>query len=144
MTIDRRNLNRAATMLVAVLTLSGLAACGGGGGSPASPATVVDTAPPAPPTAAMTLNQGDLVKVAWQPNVTDADLAGYRLTRAAAGAVVVLVDEPLDIVRFVDDHPFDGRAVYRVTAVDLAGNESLAATVVHDRGEGRPDARVIH
>ena len=131
-------------MLAAVLMLSGLAACGSGGGSPASPpATVVDTAPPAPPTAAMTLDQGNLVKVAWQPNVTDADLAGYRLTRAAAGAVVVLMDEPQDIVRFVDDHPFDGRAVYRVTAVDLAGNESLAATVIHDRGEGRPDARVI-
>ena len=121
-----------------------LAACGSDDAPTAPPAAEPqlgpDTSPPASPAGLVTRNLALLrVKVAWQANVTDPDVVGYRLTRTGRERTVVLVDEPADITRFVDDHPFGGLATYAVTAVDAAGNESPAATIIHDPESRTPD-----
>ncbi len=56
---------------------------------------------------------------------------------------MTLVDYPVDIDRYVDDHPFEGVATYAVTAVDASGNESAAATMVHDFFGDPPPRPVI-
>ncbi len=113
----------------------GLAACSSDSDSsslanPVAPA--VDTAPPVAPTTVWTAKSLDLVKVSWDANVSDPDLAGYRLTRTGGDMTVVLIDQPIDVLRFVDDHPFAGVATYAVTAVDADGNESPATTITLD------------
>ncbi len=136
-----------------LLPLLLLSACGGGDGptAPADqadpaprPAPAIDTSPPASPsglaTCALPLRR---VKIAWDPNVTDPDVVGYRLIRHSGGADVRLQVEPTPETHFVDDHPYAGVATYRVTAVDAAGNESPAATITHDLRASAPQ-RQIH
>ncbi len=133
----------AALLILALPAIALLTACGSDSAPtapPAVPRSAPDTSPPASPVGLATQNLALLrVKVAWQANVTDPDLVGYRLTRTGSGRTVVLVDEPADATHFVDDHPFDGLAVYAVTAVDAAGNESPAATITHDLATRTPD-----
>jgi len=127
-----------------ILLLLAVAACSGDDAGPAAPALGEpepapapgpDLSPPASPTGVTsTMMSPWRVKVAWEANVTDPDLVGYRLTRTGGGATVTLMDEPQNVTNFVDDHPFGGLAVYAVTAVDAQGNESPAATIVHDAG----------
>ncbi len=136
---------RTATLLLLTLPLLALLnACGSDDAPTAPPATepqfAPDTSPPASPVGLVTRNLAlQRVKVAWQANVTDPDVVGYRLTRTGRERTVVLVDAPADITHFVDDHPFGGLALYAVTAVDAAGNESPAATIIHDPESRTPD-----
>jgi hypothetical protein len=127
-------MRRRLTILLASILLLGLAACGGDDPAPVSTPLVptIDTAPPAPPTGVSCANLASTVKVSWEAGDHDVDFVGIRLTRTAANGTVVLVDQPVDIDRWVDDHPFAGVATYAVTAVDEEGNESAAATVVHE------------
>jgi hypothetical protein len=131
--------------ILGILTVS-LAACGGDDAAPPmTPATpAVDTAPPVAPTNLVSCAVGRDVKIAWQPNVSDPDFVGFRITRTGAGQTVVLVDEPVDIDRYVDDHPFEGVATYAVMAMDQAGNQSAAAQVIHDYFADCPPRPVIH
>jgi hypothetical protein len=136
-------------LLLGLLLLGG---CGGDGGpaTPAGPtdpgprpAPAMDTSPPVSPTGLATCNLPlRLVKIAWDPNVTDPDVVGYRLVRRSGGADVVLQWEPTPRTHFVDDHPYDGLATYRVTAVDAAGNESPAATITHDLRASTPQRQI--
>lgn len=137
-------MRRSPMLLLTLPLLLGLAACGSDD-SPAMPtAPPVDTAPPVAPTGMTASTQGyNLVKIAWEPNVTDPDLVGYRLTRTGLGMTVVLMDSPQLVERFVDDHPFSGLSTYAVTAVDDAGNESPVVVVVHDYNCVRPPNRAI-
>lgn len=106
------------------------------GRSPANPpaATLLpaDLAPPAVPTGVYAQVRDLQIKLGWEANDTDPDCLGFILDRSAAGATVHLVTEPLDATAFVDTHPFAGVAVYRVFAVDTAGNVSAAATFAVD------------
>lgn len=140
--MTRRRLQIVITCLLALV----LAACGSDdAAAPVAPPTpVVDTAPPAAPTHLVSSAAGRDVKIAWQPNVSDPGFLGFRITRTGAGQTVVLVNEPVDIDRYVDDHPFEGVAIYAVTAMDQAGNESAAVQVIHDYHAACPPRPTIH
>ena len=70
------------------------------------------------------------VILTWTPNTTDADLAGYMVYRENGSRVAALVDAPLSQNWFQDDSPvLDASNVYRVTSVDLNGNESTSITL---------------
>ncbi len=122
-----------------ILTLTCIAAlaflavgCGSDDDSPTGP--VVDTAPPALPSnlqAVYDEAQAAAV-ISWAPNTTDADLAGYLVSRASYDLdPVELVSAPQSANQFQDaDVASCGRQVtYYISAVDESGNVSAAATV---------------
>ncbi|MGY1635472.1 pectinesterase family protein [Geodermatophilus sp. SYSU D00742] len=100
-----------------------------GAGTPTDPIDTVAPGAPADPTA--TLGR-DEVTVSWTAPA-DADVAGYRVTRTAAGAqpVVVSGEDPVTGTAFTDDTVTTGTTyTYSVTAVDTAGNASAASAPV--------------
>ncbi len=109
------------TVLAAALVVAGCS-------DDSSPTAVVDTMPPAVPTSVQAQTSGRAVVVSWADNVTDADLAGFRVVRETAGQLTVIVDEPQLDCTIVDRPPI-GLSVYHVTAVDVNGNESAHALV---------------
>jgi hypothetical protein len=86
---------------------------------------VKDVSPPAAPLGVATLVTADAVEVSWSPS-GEADLAGYRVYRAAEGAPPArVVDLPASRTTWRDPAPGRGGAhLYTVTAIDQAGNES--------------------
>ncbi len=90
-----------------------------------------DTFPPAAPTGVTAAYAQGVVDLIWTAN-TEPDLAGYNVYRSEKGASTVrlnrgLIKTPL----FRDPSVQPGREyLYRVTAVDLAGNESPASADV--------------
>ncbi|MBN2493512.1 MAG: PD40 domain-containing protein, partial [Deltaproteobacteria bacterium] len=92
---------------------------------PTSPVevSVGDVEPPAPPEALVALASGSDVALGWQAGA-EADLAGYVVYRLDAGTWVRLGAQPADTPAYVDGGLVNGTYTYRVTAFDLAGNES--------------------
>ena len=93
----------------------------------------VDTTPPAAPTGLVATVErngtaGD-IRLTWNAN-TEPDLAGYRIFRDGAVLDTSLLTEP----RTTDAGRPEGRYLYRVVAVDRAGNSSppAASTVSVD------------
>jgi hypothetical protein len=123
--------------LISVLALTFMVVgCGSDDDSPAAPA--VDTAPPALPGGLQAdyAPHQDVVTVTWDANVTDADFAGFLVSRGDYDLdPVELVDAPQAANSFQDsDLDGAGRQVtYYVSSVDESGNVSAAATVVVDR-----------
>ena len=80
-------MNRARTISLPILIilLAGiLAGCGDEDLSPTSmtaTAVAIDTAPPAIPTGLVASATGTMVKIRWEPNFTDLDLAGFLVYR---------------------------------------------------------------
>ncbi len=104
----------------------------------------VDNLPPAAPAPLTGQFVGGTTHLHWNRNI-EADLAGYRLYR---GASVGFVPGPGNLVASLADTGFADPAgliyVYKLTAVDIHGNESpvatltpTAATGVSDRGAPR-------
>ena len=96
-------------------------------------AAAVDTAPPVLPSG-LDLQYAAVdraVTVSWDQNVSDADFAGFLVSRAAYdGEPVALVDEPQAAPYFEDADVDFGRVVtYYIYSVDTSGNASAAATV---------------
>lgn len=92
--------------------------------------TSVDTAPPAMPTGLTAEPAADGVVISWDPNTTDADLAGFIVERTVRGSELMLIEEPTDVTECVDPAPIAGyENIYSVSAVDLAGNLSAYATI---------------
>jgi hypothetical protein len=90
----------------------------------------VDTAPPAVPanlTVAYDADAGSAT-ISWAQNTTDADLAGFIVTRDYYGDVDVLVGTPAMISDFEDSAPLMGVSTYNVYSVDDAGNQSAVAS----------------
>jgi hypothetical protein len=118
-------------LLMALAMTIGAVGCGSDNdNSPVAPP--VDTAPPVLPSGLavaydpLTCN----VVVTWSPNTTDADFAGFIISRTAVGQTETLVDEPITQTEFVDNAMGAGREItYRVASVDETGNVSAAATV---------------
>ncbi len=80
----------------------------------------VDTAPPGVPTTLMAeIERPSDVRLSWEP-VSDPDLAGYVLYRDGAR----LNQEPITSTEYLDANRREGRFLYTVKAVDLAGLES--------------------
>ncbi|MCP4290347.1 MAG: hypothetical protein GY780_00755 [bacterium] len=99
---------------------------------------VVDTAPPAVPSNLAAEFDDGQISLSWDANTTDADLAGFIVSRSNYGEVTVLVASPSIITSF-DDDPALGQNIYQVYSVDLTGNASAVATVEYHRsGNRRP------
>ncbi len=89
----------------------------------------IDTAPPAVPAGLSCCGLDGYVKLAWDANVLDTDLAGYNVYRSVYGQTWALNVEPLQENRFIDVVPAQPEALYMVSAVDLSGNESAVALI---------------
>lgn len=111
-----------------VLAMAALVAGGCGSDSSSTP-TAVDTAPPAVPTGLSADVGAGNVALAWAPNTTDADFAGFVVDRIYNGATTSLIDTPQDITSFEDPDPEMGYSIYAVSAVDRSGNESAYASI---------------
>lgn len=109
-----------------------------GGCSSGSSSTTPDTAPPAVPTDLSATYASGVVKVAWSPNLLDADFDGFKIYRRVGQDQVPLVSNPTSVTYYVDQNPSPGYIEYLVTAVDQVGNESAYATVGLEVGEGLP------
>jgi predicted small lipoprotein YifL len=82
-------------------------------------------APPAP-TELVALAETGRVRLVWRPSEAE-DVAGYIVYRRASdgGKFERVTPKPVEAAEYVDTAVAGGRAyVYRVTAVDQAGNES--------------------
>ena len=102
----------------------------GGCGKSSDAPTILDLAPPAVPTNLGAVYASDVVKVSWDPNTTDADFAGFKVSRLVHGSELVLIANPTDITQYIDQTPSMGINQYQVTAVDQSGNESAYTSVV--------------
>ena len=93
-----------------------------------------DVFPPAPPRGLRGIALAAEVRLVWEAS-PDADLAGYHVERSAAGAAFErLTAQPVDALEYSDRGAPEGRAlVYRIIAVDRAGNESPPSAPVEVR-----------
>jgi hypothetical protein len=86
----------------------------------------VDRFAPPPPTELVALAETGRVRLVWRPSEAE-DVAGYIVYRRAGdgGKFERVTPKPVEAAEYVDTAVTGGRAyVYRVTAVDQAGNES--------------------
>jgi serine protease len=97
-----------------------------------------DTTPPSAPTGLSASAGNGTVALDWSNN-TEADLDGYIVYRAtsAAGPYAALNSNPLGASAYTDGSVTNGTTYYyRVTAVDIAGNESADSATVSGTPEG--------
>jgi fibronectin type 3 domain-containing protein len=116
--------------IVATLSILALVGCSSNSSNVVSPPTQIDAAPPAIPTD-LTGSVADAnVMLVWAPNTIDTDVAGYMVYREKGGKVATMISTPLVESWYLDTRPnTSGDNVYRVTCVDLAGNESEYTTI---------------
>ena len=92
----------------------------------------VDNLPPVAPAPFTAQYGGGTAKLHWNRN-SEADLAGYRLYR---GASLAFVPGPGNLVSAQPDTGYldspGAPYIYKLTAIDIHGNESLVAVVVPD------------
>ena len=91
--------------------------------------TPADTFPPAAPTGLRAISAMGSIELSWERN-SEADLAGYRIYRAAPGGAwerLAAVDLP-----GFSDHGVERGKTYRyaITAVDHSGNESTRSAEI--------------
>ncbi|MFH1842548.1 MAG: hypothetical protein ABIF77_05025 [bacterium] len=111
-----------------ILALAALTAGGCSSDSSSTP-TAIDTAPPEIPTGLEIEMTGTVVHLAWAPNTTDADFAGFVVDRTVNGTTVALVEMPQNVTEITDNEAPYGLNIYAVSAVDQNGNESAFATI---------------
>jgi hypothetical protein len=124
---------------IALIALA-MTGCGSDSDNP-SPTAVVDTAPPAVPTDLSGMSDTSTVWLSWDANTTDADLSGYKVYRETGDRVAALTAVAQVENHYTDTNPAKGFNTYRVTAVDINGNESAYQTV---RVEVREDLDPYH
>jgi hypothetical protein len=96
-----------------------------GEASPETEVTPRDIFPPAAPTGLTAVYTAQVIELVWTAN-SEPDLAGYNVyRREGSGPVQRMNPEPLRTPIFRDRSVAEGRQYfYRVTALDLANNES--------------------
>ena len=97
--------------------------------------TAADVFPPSAPTGLVTVVGDGLVSISWE-SVADTDVAGYRIWRKSLEEedFVLLTKDPVGGNNYSDENvKLNNDYLYAVTAVDLAGNESLRSTSVEVR-----------
>lgn len=131
---------------LSALAILMLAAALGGCSSddPVGPAAppAIDTAPPSVPVGLQAAPGTGMVKLGWESNTTDSDLAGYRVYRLAWGNSYLLTGELLTGNRYVDLRPLGRPCGYAVSAVDEAGNESAVIEVRYTPPPEAPDLAI--
>ncbi len=93
----------------------------------------VDRFPPPPPTELVALAEAARVRLVWRPSEAE-DVAGYIVYRKVgdAGGFERVTPQPVVSAEYVDTAVAAGKTyVYRVTAIDQAGNESGPGNEVH-------------
>jgi len=127
--------------LVAILAVAAFAGCGSDSSNPASPN--IDTAPPAIPggvSAWAQIGTVSQINLAWDANITDADLAGYVLYRSldVNSGYHPVGSDLVNGNSFTDANVSPGNSYYyRVSARDASGNESgLSQTISIDLPDG--------
>jgi fibronectin type 3 domain-containing protein len=135
-------------IVIAVFALAAFAGCGSDSSNPASP--TIDTAPPAIPGGVSAWAQiGNRAKItlAWDSNVTDADLAGYVVYRSLSesSGYRSVSDDLLNSNGYSDENLATGKLYYyRVAARDASGNESgLSQSISIDLPTGNGDGVTI-
>ena len=118
--VTGKNLILIGSIALIALALTG---CGSDSSNP-SPTAVVDTAPPAVPTEVSGMSDTNTVWLSWNANTTDADLSGYKVYRELDERVAALTAVEQVENSFTDTNPAQGFNTYRITAVDVNGNES--------------------
>jgi hypothetical protein len=86
----------------------------------------VDRFAPPPPTELVALTEAGRARLVWRASEAD-DVAGYIVYRreGETGKLERLTDKPVESTEFLDTAVGSGKIyVYRVTAIDQAGNES--------------------
>ena len=130
-----------ALIMLAALTAVALAA---GCGSSTQVPTAIDTAPPASPTGLSASGAPLGLLLSWEPNTTDADFAGFVVSRTVHGNETLLIDTPTDVTECVDPAPIAGCLNrYEVSSVDQSGNESAIALVLVDLSVDVPTLRPL-
>ncbi len=87
-----------------------------------------DRFPPPPPRDLVALPGDGRVRLVWRSS--EGDAAGYLVYRRVAGEFVRLTAEPIQELEFSDRDTTGGAMrLYRVTAIDAAGNESAPVEV---------------
>ena len=122
---------------VALLALA-LSGCSSDNNTTA-PNVEVDRAPPAMPNYVEGHAHDSSVMVQWDANTTDADLDGYKVYRVSGDRAVPLTADPVQTNSYLDANAPAGSNTYRVTSVDVSGNESAYQSVtVHVNGDVNP------
>jgi hypothetical protein len=111
-------------LITSALILTGCGSDSGTAPQATADPVVPDTAPPAVPTGLAASAHKSTVKVAWLPNNSDSDFAGFMLYRLAFDQVWPLLDAPTTETTFIDRSPLQRSYRYAVTSIDEAGNES--------------------
>ncbi len=104
---------------------------------------VVDTAPPAVPSNLGAAYVDGLITLTWDANTTDADLAGFIVSRDNYGVMTSLVASP-SIIQSFEDSPAMGLNTYQVYSVDLVGNASAVASVDYNLSGRHPEDENLH
>jgi regulation of enolase protein 1 (concanavalin A-like superfamily) len=86
---------------------------------------IAPTSPPSAPTGLLASPSGSAINLSWTKN-TEGNIAGYRVYRSdsATGTFTLLNTTLLNTPNYTDITAPSGTSFYRVTAVDLNGNES--------------------
>jgi len=115
-------------LLILICTVTVFALIGCSSNDSVTP-TAIDTAPPAVPTQLMGDSFESQIVIYWAPNTTDTDFAGYMVYRTVNDREVCLTQSPSAQNMYVDTSPRGDYNTYKVTAVDLSGNESAHASI---------------
>ncbi|MBI4455375.1 MAG: fibronectin type III domain-containing protein [Acidobacteria bacterium] len=93
--------------------------------------TTKDVFPPVIPTGVAAMFSGGHVELVWEPN-SEIDLQGYNIYRSGAieGTFQKVNSTPVVVNSFSDTPPNAGVFYYRISAVDLKGNESASSEAV--------------
>jgi flagellar hook assembly protein FlgD len=92
--------------------------------SEATTAAVGDVIPPAAPQNLSATASGSDVTLNWASN-TEPDLSGYNVYRKTAQGWLKIKSSLVTANAYTDTNLLNGTYTYRVTAVDIVGNESL-------------------
>jgi fibronectin type 3 domain-containing protein len=89
-----------------------------------------DTFPPATPTGIRAIGGTQSIELTWERN-TEADLAGYRLYRAAGDGAFEKLEDLVQVPAYSDRKVETGKTYrYQISAVDQAGNESPRSAAI--------------
>jgi Tol biopolymer transport system component/fibronectin type 3 domain-containing protein len=90
---------------------------------------VGDIMPPSPPVNVTAVTYGHDIVISWDMN-TEPDIDGYNIYRMSPGGWVKVNEVTVKATEYIDQNLPNGTYRYRVTALDLAGNESLPSDEV--------------
>jgi uncharacterized protein len=109
--------------------------------------TVKDNVPPAAPEGLSGNAEGQKLNLSWKKRVREPDLAGYNIYRTNRNdmdyARLNTSMLPFDSAHFQDSVPGPGTFLYRVSSIDLEGNESWSNPYFLEAFDKYPPAKPL-